>query len=97
LNISYDRAREEEAILNQVYPQQNNQQDLYENSRRDALNMEIYEIGSVISPWSRHATCFDSIQSADTFQKDIVQSLLFFCFMVTILSAGESVFLLSSF
>ena len=50
MNVSYDRAREEEAIVNQVYPQRlgiYGQEDLYENSRKDGLNIEIYEVGSV--------------------------------------------------
>ena len=83
--VNYDRALEEEKILNQVYPSLELQQNTGSpasnpnENKQHILNTEIFEIGKV----SRCFGCasdenFDSIETADQFRQTTVRSFAFF-------------------
>ena len=93
--VNYDRALEEEKILNQVYPSfelQNNPQASAHCTENKLLilNTEIFEIGKV----SRFFGCasdetFDTIEQADKFRRNTVRSFAFFGSLTVMKSLSE--------
>ena len=88
MSVNYDRALEEEKIMNQVYPslelQHNNSTSnhIKGGNKQMILNTEIFEIGKV----SRCFGCasdetFDSLDAADQFRQTTVRSFAFFGFV----------------
>ena len=101
--INYDRALEEEKIMNQVYPspeilaanEGNSAEDISAN-KQAVLNTEIFEIGKV----SRCMSCaseetFDDIEAADQFRRNTVRTFAFFGTIVFVKTITE--FLLRKF
>lgn len=70
--VKYDRAIEEEKILNQVYPSYELQhntahnEDNFDDNKQNVLNTEIFEIGKVARCFAcASEETFDTIESAD--------------------------------
>ena len=85
IGVNYDRAMEEEAVLNKVFPPQELNQassslnKTLEEQKQEALVVEIFEIGRV----SRFCGCsseevFHDHEQADSFRKTTARAILFF-------------------
>lgn len=96
MSVKYDRAREEEAIINKVFPSQEMEHSAKPLSaqKQETLNVEIFEIGKV----SRCFGCaseetFDHIESADEFRSSTMRSFVFFTTLVIAKTLTEFFFI----
>ena len=94
MSVNYDRALEEEKIMNKVFPsielQQNTCNVNNSEDKQQILNTEIFEIGSV----SRCFGCasnetLDTVETADKFRLNTVRSFALFGSVTFIKTLGE--------
>ena len=85
MQVRYDRAIEEETIINKVFPSQEMERSTkpLDNQKQETLIVEIFEIGKV----SRCCGCaseetFDRIEDADGFRVSTIRSFVAFTILV---------------